>query len=92
MGKGPLTDKVSAVGKGRSNGRISGKEQVTSNGPTSKTADYRNVCIGISFPLYVKIREHRNSSVALSKLTALFHAGAKRIPGSLFIKYAFWWV
>jgi hypothetical protein len=22
----------------------------------------------------------------------LFHAGAKRNPGSLFIKYAFWWV
>jgi hypothetical protein len=92
MGKGPLTNKVSAVGKGRSNGQISGKEQVTSNGQTSKTADDRNLCIGISFPLYVKIHKHRNSSVALPELTALFHAGAKRNPGSLFIKYAFWWV
>lgn len=92
MGKGPLTDKVPAMAEGRSNGRISSKEQGTSNGPTSKTADDRNLCIGIPFPLYVKIREHRHSSVALPKLTALFHAGAKRIPGSLFIKNSFWWV
>jgi len=54
-GKGPLTDKVPAVGEGRSNGRISSKEQGTSHGPTSKTADDRNLRIGIPFPLYIKI-------------------------------------
>ena len=58
MGKGPLTDKVPAIGEGHSNGRIFSKEQDTSNGPTSKTADDRNLCIGIPFPLYVIIREH----------------------------------
>lgn len=60
MGRGPLTDKLPAMGEGRSNGRICNKEQSNSNVPTSKTADDGNLCTEIPFPLYirVKIREH----------------------------------